>query len=175
MRTTRILALGLLLIMALTGCNGENGGGVATAGGGASSTASTGQVSDHEQAVRYAQCLRDNGIEVADPEDGHPPAIEQGTAPADEVKAATEACKQYAPTLDKPKMDTEQLEKLRQIAQCMRENGYPDFPDPDADEGGITIDDDSGIDTKSPDFTAAQQKCGMDGPPPSDAGQGGTG
>jgi hypothetical protein len=164
-RTTRALVAGLLLV-ALCGCDRQDGDGVATAGSGTAT--STQQPNQQDQSVRYAQCLREHGLDVADPEAGKPPAIEQGTASEQKVKAATEACKKYAPTRDRT-VSGEDLEKLRAVAVCMREHGYANFPDPDPDQGGITIDDDAGIDTKSPEFKAAQEQCGMGGPPPSSA------
>jgi hypothetical protein len=161
-RTTSVLALALLLA-ALCGCTARHGDGVATAGG---ATTTTEPLSEQDQAVRYARCLREHGLDVADPEDGQLPAIEQGTASEQEVDAATQACKQYAPTRDRA-LSGEDAEKLRTVAKCMREHGFENFPDPDPDQGGIAIPDDSGIDTKSPEFKAAQEQCGMGGPQPS--------
>jgi hypothetical protein len=165
-RTTRALVPGLLLLVTLGGCSEPSGNGVATAGEG--TTTSTRQSSQQDQAVRFAQCLREHGLDVADPEDGKPPTINQDSGAEQEVKAATEACREYAPTRDRT-LSSEDVDKLRRVAACMRENGFPDFPDPDPDQGGISIDDDSGIDTRSPEFTAAQERCGMGGPPPSSA------
>jgi hypothetical protein len=173
MRITRqALALGVLLVAALSGCSAQGGDGVATAGGqnSSSNSAGAGQLSDQEQAVKYAQCLRDQGIEVKDPEDGKPPAIEPGVATDQEVQAAEEACRKYAPGGGGQvrKLDPEQLENLRQVAQCMRDHGYPTFPDPDPDKGGIVLGDDSGIDQKDPKFAEASRECGMDGTPTGD-------
>jgi hypothetical protein len=169
MRKTRGFALGLLLVAALTGCGGQDGNNVASAGGAATSTNSSEHLSDHEKAVKYAQCLRDQGIEVADPEGDRPPGIERGVASDQEVEAAEQACRQYLPEGPKTrKLDQEQLEKLREVAQCMRAHGFPNFPDPDPDKGGISLGDDSGIDTKDPMFKAAQQECGMGGTPVGD-------
>jgi hypothetical protein len=173
MRTKRGLALGLLLVVALTGCGKKAGNGVATAGATASSSA--GQLSDRDKAVKYAQCLRDNGIQVSDPENGQPPAIEKGTASDEKVKAAMDACKQYQPTAQTRKLDTQQLSKLREVAKCMRQHGYPNFPDPDPDQGGIVINDNAGIDTRSSAFTAAAKACNMTGTPPSPGMSGGSG
>jgi hypothetical protein len=43
-------------------------------------------------------------------------------------------------------------------AQCMRANGLPNFPDPDAN-GGIRVDPQKGLDPNSPEFEKAQKKC----------------
>ena len=44
------------------------------------------------------------------------------------------------------------------FAQCMRANGYPNFPDPDA-SGRINLDPNSGLDPNDPTFQKAQQAC----------------
>ena len=55
-------------------------------------------------------------------------------------------------------MDPEMQEKLRKYAQCMRENGVPNFPDP-SDEGMMIDGDKLGMDPRSDAFKAADQKC----------------
>lgn len=52
---------------------------------------------------------------------------------------------------------------LLAFAQCMRENGIPDFPDPVAD--GISLGG-TGIDRNTPEFKAAAKACGHLLPPP---------
>ncbi|MES1248373.1 MAG: hypothetical protein ABUS54_11960 [Actinomycetota bacterium] len=45
------------------------------------------------------------------------------------------------------------------FSQCMRRNGVPGFPDP-SEGGGLRISAGSGVDPDSPQFKAAQSKCG---------------
>jgi hypothetical protein len=156
------LVLGLLLTLGVAGCGSAgNSDKVATAGGAtASSTAN--QVSDLDKYLKFAQCMRDNGIDVADPEDGKPPKqlIPEGvTVSKEKIDAAQEKCKEFAPSPGDRGggVDAQQQEQLRQMAQCMRENGVPNFPDPT--EKGITIEEGSGIDPKDPKFKAAEQTC----------------
>jgi hypothetical protein len=95
------------------------------------------------------------------------PMIEQGADMA-AVEAATEACQEYAPGEggQKPvEADPETVEKMREMAECMRENGVPNFPDPD-EEGRSVIDEDSGIDPEDPTFKAAKETCNEDGTMP---------
>ena len=76
-------------------------------------------------------------------------------------EAAQKACRQYLPNGgEPPKLDAEQLEKMRTYARCMRENGVPDFPDPQP-EGGLRIErgPNSGIDPDSQAFKSAQAAC----------------
>jgi hypothetical protein len=105
--------------------------------------------------------MRDQGIEMSDPEADHPGAI-GGKNGADDAKttAAIEACRQYMPgggELAKP--SAEQLEQERKIAQCMREHGLTDYPDPDPNaEGGQNIGE-AGINPNDPKFKAADEAC----------------
>lgn len=101
---------------------------------------------DREDADRaYAQCMRDNGYaEFPDPmpDGGFQFLINPESAPR--FQAAATACQQLAPEgLDGEGIAAEDLETLVNFAACMRENGVPDFPDPDSrggfDPGGISI------------------------------------
>jgi hypothetical protein len=47
---------------------------------------------------------------------------------------------------------------MREFAKCMRANGVPEFPDPQAD-GRIRIDSFRGLDPDSAEFKAAEEKC----------------
>jgi hypothetical protein len=50
-----------------------------------------------------------------------------------QFRAATEACGDLAPGGEHEKLgDPAFVEQMREFSQCMRENGLPDFPDPDA-------------------------------------------
>jgi hypothetical protein len=44
-------------------------------------------------------------------------------------------------------------------AQCMRDNGVPDFPDPERSGGGVRITPGGGVDPDSSEFVAAQEAC----------------
>jgi hypothetical protein len=159
-----------LLAVGLSGCGHKKGNdGVATAGGAVSTSASA-QPDNAELARKFAQCLREHGIDVADPEDGKIPMLPQGVDP-EKAKAASDACRQYAPTMggDRPPADAAQLEQMRKVAQCMRDNGFPNFPDPGPD-GNLGFGPGSGIDPKDPKLQEATRKCQQLGPQPSPSG-----
>ena len=182
MRRT-LLALAATLLL-LAGCAGEkeDGDGVASAGDGKAS-ATTGTTNDGDiaaQTAKFAQCMRDNGVDMPDPKvDGDKVTMEGPAGGADagdreKVRAAQEKCKQYLPNGgEPPKMSDEDIEKMRKFAQCMRENGYPDFPDPQP-EGGFRIENDgsSGMDPESQQWKDAHAKCEQHMParPGGDAG-----
>jgi hypothetical protein len=166
MRIRTGLVLCLLLALGVAGCGGSKGGnGIASAGGSATPTSSAGAGTGNNQdtALKYSQCMRDNGVpKFPDPDanggislDGDKLGVSK-----DKVDAATEKCKQYLPNGGAPqKVDPAQLDKLRQYAKCMRENGVPKFPDPDAN-GGIALDPDKlGMDPVGPQIKAAEKAC----------------
>jgi hypothetical protein len=80
--------------------------------------------------------MRDHGVpDFPDPDaDGQLRGIgyEQQDTPT--YKAAIGACRALAPGGDhRNTADPAYIEQMRKFSQCMRDNGLPDFPDPDAD------------------------------------------
>ncbi|GAA4717508.1 hypothetical protein Prum_020440 [Phytohabitans rumicis] len=163
----RTLALGLLLCLAVAGCGGADGDdGIATAGGTPSASASAGgdKGTDQENMLKYAQCMRDNGVpDFPDPKmegGGISFSLPQGADKA-KVDAAQEKCKSHLPNGgEAPKADPERLEQMRKLSECMRANGVPNFPDP-SEDGGIALDM-SKLGLSGPDdpkLKAAEEKC----------------
>ncbi|UBU11757.1 hypothetical protein [Nonomuraea gerenzanensis] len=153
---TAPFALGLLL----TGCGSGDGGGsdVASVSGTGNQAAASAKpsVNPQEQSLKFAQCMRENGIDMPDPDSSGRVMMKfDKTVPQEKVQAAQEACQQYAPSGTRqgggdPKM----AENMRKLAQCMRDNGVEAYPDP---EGGMMrITPEVGED---PDFKSAQEKC----------------
>jgi hypothetical protein len=178
LRATGAAVLALLLAFGgVAGCGGRDpGDGVATAGGTAtptSSAAADGR-SAKDTMVEYAKCMRENGIaNFPDPDvgDGGEIRLElpDGADPQ-KVDAAQQKCQQYLPNGGEPqKLDPQQLEQQRQMSRCMRENGVPNFPDPD-EYGRIKVEGGPGLDPQSPEFKAAEEACAKYRPaPPSGA------
>ena len=132
-------------------------GGGDDAGSGTPNSSTTAPLTEEESLLKYAQCMRDHGIPMEDPKPGGGISLNvpQGMDPS-EVDAASQDCKKWMPGGGEQKpIDPEALEKTREYAKCMRENGLPDFPDPDAN-GGIALD---GIGPGDPDFDNAQTAC----------------
>jgi hypothetical protein len=78
-----------------------------------------------------------------------------------QYKAADEACKKLLPRGGKqadPKLKAKAREAALKYAACMRRNGVPKFPDPDAN-GGIALKGGAGLDPGSPQYKAADQRC----------------
>ncbi len=130
----RLRPLAVLAIAALigVGCSDEPAGNRDT-GTGSRSSAETGadrNVTDRDKAVRFAECMRNNGLgDFPDPDArgqfvygiGIPAAFEK----------AVGACKDLQPpgALSAKRSPEQQTAGLR-FARCMRANGVKDFPDP---------------------------------------------
>jgi hypothetical protein len=127
----------------------------------ASASPSSSSSPDPDAPLKFAQCMRAHGLPwFPDPTNGRMQVnVPQGTDPK-KMEAAQEACKQYAPDGgNAPKPSAEDLEQARKMAQCMRDNGVPNFPDPNPD-GSIRIDGSKlGTGPGDPTFDRAQQIC----------------
>ncbi|MEU8080501.1 hypothetical protein AB0B31_34215 [Catellatospora citrea] len=170
---TRIVPV-LLLAAALAGCGQAAGDPqVATAAGAGArpgASASAAPLSEREQALKFSQCIRDNGVpNFPDPEfaDGGGVSLSAPEGVSKErVDAAMVACRQYAPGGGgKRKLDPARLEQLRKLAQCMRAEGVVNFPDP-TDEGIQADGNQPGMSLDDPKFQAAMKACDRYAPAP---------
>lgn len=131
---------------------------------------------DREDALlAFAQCMRDNGADMDDPQVGDRGrgGFIRGEGPRalDELDetwlSAQQACSPILeaarPELD-PAAEQERLEQQLALASCLRERGFPDYPDPSVDDGGrlqrgggglLELD----IDPRSEEFQAARLAC----------------
>jgi hypothetical protein len=127
-----LLGSALVLLLGLTGVGCSRGSSeTSTAGtnGTSGSTASTLDI--QEQGVKFADCMRANGLsDFPDPEPDGDFAYFVSVTPA--VWQRTLAtCKDLQPpgTLSSKRTPEEQTETLK-FAQCIRDHGVKDFPDP---------------------------------------------
>jgi hypothetical protein len=102
---------------------------------------------DYENGVKFAECMRDNGVsEFPDPDASDGLTIDgvvngsslDTSTPA--WKEAIGACKDLQPPgfMGDEDISAEEQQVRLEFAQCMRENGVEDFPDPT--ENGPLID-----------------------------------
>ncbi|MFB8037240.1 hypothetical protein ACFC5Z_30760 [Streptomyces sp. NPDC056004] len=123
------------VVLSATACSGDGGGsGSGTkSGGSASGTRKT----DEDQALEHRKCLREHGLDVAEPkpgEDGRGMTIKGGGKSKKEMEKAFKACQDKS--VGGPKEITQaQKDKMLAFARCMRKNGI-DMPDPKF-EGGM--------------------------------------
>ncbi|URM99553.1 hypothetical protein LUW76_37485 [Actinomadura madurae] len=158
----RVLAiLPLALALTLTGCGGDEGGSqVASAGGAKKGAAGGEQLSKEEMGLKFAQCMRDHGVDMEDPKPGEGVQlkVKGGPEKQEAMKKAMEACRQYSPQANRTGApDPKAQQRAQEFAECMRENGVKDFPDPDPNEPGIRIQRKKGDDDAT--FEKAQQAC----------------
>ena len=162
-RTLRPLAALAMLPLIGAGCSNAP---AVTGSSGGNSTAAT-----HERAVKFAECMRTNGVSAfPDPNASgqltidalaNSSSVDPNTAV---FKQALSACKDLQPPgFTGYKRSPEQQSAALKFAQCIRDNGVKDFPDPAPDaplvdtnripsaatNGGITI------------LNAAMRKCGQ--------------
>ena len=158
-----VLAAALLTAIGLTGCGAKDPDTQVASGSGAQpqSTAPSSappSLSRDEMAVKFTQCLREQGLNVPDPEPGKGPLLKfdksSGVSP-EQVQKAMEACQQYNPQ-GESSANPQQDENGRKFAECMRKNGVEKFPDPTPGQRGVMIGPEVGDD---PDFQKAQQTC----------------
>jgi len=175
-RTGLLLAvpISLALALAVSGCAGAADGDQVATADGAGPTASAGAgdgdgvdgLTDEERQLRFARCMRENGVDMPDPEPGERGAMQGFGTDSDmeKVEAAIEQCREFLPGGGETgQSDPEHLERVREIAKCMRENGVTDFPDPDVD-GRMNLD--LSMSPDDPTFQAAMEKCGQGMAPP---------
>ncbi|WP_436775259.1 hypothetical protein [Yinghuangia sp. YIM S09857] len=123
--------------------------------GGAPSGAAA--VDEIARSREFAQCMRDNGVAMEDPDPGTG-ELDFGTmrdgADSDTLRTALEACRDKAPQAiqKNTRPDPEMLESMRKFAQCMRDGGVP-VNDPGPEGLGKPFP------TDAPGFDAAMEKC----------------
>jgi hypothetical protein len=130
---TKLLPLAVLAMVAMIGASCSN----APAETGTDNSTDTA----HEMAMKFAQCMRDNGVkDFPDPGPSGELTVDgvlNGTSldPSSAAwKSAINACKGLEPPgFTGQKRSAEDQKAALQFAQCIRDNGVKDFPDPTPD------------------------------------------
>jgi hypothetical protein len=128
-----VALIAMVVLISACGSTAQTGTGSGSSGGGGDSTATA-----HEKGVKFAECMRSNGVsEFPDPGASGKltiDAIANGSSldtstPA--FKQAISACKDLEPAgFMGSKRSSQQQDAALKFAQCVRENGVKDFPDP---------------------------------------------
>jgi hypothetical protein len=173
-----LAALAMLAVLSAGCSNGSAESGTTdTATASSAGTGGNNNATARDKAVKFAACMRENGYpDFPDPKaSGEFPSFGISVSPAVWVKALR-ACKELQPPGSfSTHLSPKQLSAARKFAQCIREHGVKDFPDPVQDEpiidttkipsantpGGMTI------------LNAATQKCGDLAEPKGGEGAGG--
>jgi hypothetical protein len=165
MRTrTALAAVPIALMLALTGCGTDGGGGdagdeVASAADNTpdeeqETTEPLSEDEKYEKLLELAQCLRDNGLDVEDPAPGEGIQVQVDGDPS-QADAAMQECEHLAPPPPAGEDAADEREDMLAYAQCMRDNGVEQFADPKPGEG-INIGPEV---VEDPDFEAAEETC----------------
>jgi hypothetical protein len=183
MHTRRLRIGGAVAVIAFAVLLGACGGGssgdrVASAGGKSASQSSKhkgkpSKAQKEEAGRKFAQCMREHGIDVPDPQfdQGGGPVVFNGSAqdqqpPKDPAKfeQANKDCQHFIKDVvngSGRKPDPAEQKKMQQqalaFAKCMREHGV-DMPDPKFQDGGaqITM---GGADPNDPKVKQANDTC----------------
>ena len=145
------------------------GGSPSSSGSGGSPN--TGGSERSSSAVAYSRCVRSHGVpDFPDPgSNGQIPndAKRALREVSDSVaKAATYACRNLNPAgQGSPTLTAQGQQDYLRAAACMRSHGLANFPDPTFPGGRMSISIPSSIDTKSRQFTQAQETCAKFVPP----------
>jgi hypothetical protein len=107
-----------------------------------------------QQMLRFAQCMRQHGVDLPDPSadgaitiqhDGGGAGPQQsgpgGLDPnSPSFKAAQTACQKYQPNGGKDNQTAQDIKAMQakglKFSQCMRSHGLPNFPDPQSNSAG---------------------------------------
>ncbi|CCH32712.1 hypothetical protein ABZ816_30475 [Actinosynnema sp. NPDC047251] len=157
---TRSLTAVLVAVL-LAGCaaSPEAPSVVSVGSGSASAAAGSGNAA---QVVAYRDCLVANGAVLVDhPTEEGLPQIDKERTPVDVASTAAERCRAFVPSGGEvAKPDPKLIEARQRYAACLRQNGIPDYPDPDPQTGDPRIGDDlAGRLKEDPKLPAAEAAC----------------
>jgi hypothetical protein len=128
-----------------------------------------------QQLEVFARCVRSHGVPnfYLSSQAANPSAAASGSAlsimgyyvpgvgpQTPDLAAALRSCKHLLPGGGPPAMTRQQISIMLRFAACMRAHGYPGYPDPQFQNGGVIEQPlPASIDTSSPQFQAAETTC----------------
>lgn len=146
LRTRRAKSVATLLavpalLLAFTACaaNPGSGSGSGSGQGGGGSSESAQSARDTWQ-LKFAQCMRDNGVDMPDPSGSGAAGLSLDAGNQDAVMAASDTCQKKVGTSppfspeEKKEMEANMQKAMLKIAKCYRDSGF-DVPDPRPGEG----------------------------------------
>jgi hypothetical protein len=143
--TARRRSLGVVtavVLLALSACGGAEGDGVASAGGEANPTTEAAEkesVDEEAQALAFAECMRDNGVDMPDPEPGEEGLFGafhsvEAEHDSETIEQALAACEDLMPRRAHGNEHDLDDEAMLELAECLRDQGL-EVPD-NVFEGG---------------------------------------
>jgi hypothetical protein len=168
-----VLAVALAALLGLAACGGAAEGSEIASAGSASAEPDPSETPEEEEeeevdpdeaALEFAECMRDHGVDIPDPEPGESGGFRAFGGPDNDVdeqtmQEAMDACRDLMPQFDGPaEFDPEMEERLLAMTECMREHGI-DMPDPTSNGGGIRLDLGDNPDIDEDELRAAAEEC----------------
>jgi hypothetical protein len=148
-RSLQAPAVLAMVALVAAGCSngsadgGNTGVGSATTGtrAGTGSSATGNNVTRHAKAVRFAECMRTNGVSAFPDPDASGELTIDGVVNGSSLDPSSAAWKQAVrvcrdlepPGFTGSKANPQQMSARLKFAQCIRDNGVKDFPDPTRD------------------------------------------
>jgi hypothetical protein len=141
-----LIAAALALGLTAAGCSGaagdDGGDQIASAGGNGSSDQSSesseGEApakDQEERQLQFAECMRDNGVDIPDSADGGVRLRINGEVEREEMEAAMDACRQYAPGGEEGfQMSEEEKQQMAEYVDCLQQEGL-EISDPNPETG----------------------------------------
>ncbi len=150
-----VLVLGTVALL-FAACGGSSGPGVASLGSSTTTTttpaaasSNTNNETDYLDAVKYAQCMRTNGVpNMPDPNSKglflHTPGKLNGVTidiNSAQYNSANKACTHLLPNGGQltPAEQQALLAQALKLVQCLRTHGFPNEPDPSTKGGGVSL------------------------------------
>ncbi len=161
MMRNRVMFLSVLvpLVLGMSACGGDKkDDGVASGGGqpsNAGNASSAAPANPQDAQVKFAQCMRQNGINMPDPQPGQPARITDTGVDKSKLQAATQKCQPIMQQGGGPinPNDPKVQDAMLKFTKCMREHGV-NIPDP-GPGGQMQIPSGASRDK----LQAAQQQC----------------
>ena len=184
-----LVAAALVILLGMTAACGDSGNGddaaLPDAAGASSSPSASDEETDldpEDAMLKFAQCMRDHGVDVPDPGQGGGIRVDGNGLSKEQMEAAENACQKWMDMAEPEdgghELTEEEKQQFLDMAACMRERGY-NFPDPTFDGGRVTQKmesrpGDDGPDPDDPTFQKDTEECsaaaGLE--PPGSSGEG---
>ena len=140
------------------------GMGIAACGGGSPKASPSSSGKAHiAAAIKYSKCMRSHGVtDFPEPNsNGNFQSSGNGSVSQSTTQAAQTACQKLLPSGQQPSsaQQAQATQNALKFSQCMRSHGVSNFPDPQVSSGSVGFPLGQGIDTKAPQFQAAESAC----------------
>ena len=127
--------LAVAAVLALAGCGGGGGTANAVASADGKGKATSAPAGDQQKA--YRTCMEGEGVPMYLSSEGVA-VVDKDKADSGKVTAATAKCGSLQPTATEgAPPSAEDIAKRRELSECIRQHGVPDYPDPDPVTGEV--------------------------------------